>query len=98
MPLCRPRCAGLIGSRPERMIAVSRASFALLMLYLSLLCAANHYVRAGAAGSGDDWTNACGDLTGACSPSSMIRGDTYYVAGGAYCAGGCLFDGPEAGT
>ena len=43
--------------------------------------AANHYVRAGAAGtgSGNDWTNAYTSL-----PSSLVRGDTYYIADGTY--------------
>src|SRR5438034_600495 len=42
---------------------------------------ANRYVRAGAIGngSGSDWTNAYPDL-----PSSLVRGDTYYVAAGNY--------------
>jgi hypothetical protein len=48
--------------------------------------AANHYVRAGGSGTGTDWTNACGDFTGSCAVSSLVRGDTYYVAGGTYAA------------
>jgi hypothetical protein len=42
---------------------------------------ANHYVRAGAAGTADgsDWTNAWTDL-----PFALTRGDTYYVADGSY--------------
>lgn len=48
--------------------------------------AANHYVRAGATGSGNgsDWTNACADFTGSCTVGSLVRGDTYYVAAGTY--------------
>ena len=48
--------------------------------------AANHYVRAGATGSGTgaDWTNACTDFTGSCAVASLVRGDTYYVAAGSY--------------
>jgi len=48
--------------------------------------AANHYILAGAVGnaSGADWTNACTDFTGSCSASSLVRGDTYYVATGSY--------------
>jgi hypothetical protein len=43
--------------------------------------AANHYVRQGASGSADgsDWTNAFTNL-----PSTLTRGDTYYVADGSY--------------
>jgi hypothetical protein len=50
--------------------------------------AANHYVRAAAAGSADgsDWTNACTDFIGSCAVSSLVRGDTYYVATGSYAA------------
>ena len=47
--------------------------------------AANHYVRpAGATygtGSGNDWQNACTDFTGSCAVGSLVRGDTYYIAG-----------------
>lgn len=53
----------------------------LILVIPNLALAANHYVRAGAAGSGSgaDWTNAYTDL-----PASMVRGDTYYVAAGTY--------------
>lgn len=41
----------------------------------------NHYIRQGASGAADgsDWTNAWTNM-----PSTMIRGDTYYVADGTY--------------
>ena len=53
----------------------------LLMLSASQTLAANHYIRAGASGSnnGSNWTNAWTAL-----PSTMQRGDTYYVADGQY--------------
>lgn len=53
--------------------------------------AANRYVRQGASGngSGSDWTNAYGSL-----PSTLVRGDTYYVADGSY--GSHVFD--DSGT
>jgi hypothetical protein len=43
--------------------------------------AASHYVRAGATGTstGADWTNAYPKL-----PATLVRGDTYYLAGGSY--------------
>jgi len=46
-----------------------------------LSMAAMRYVRAGAAGngSGSDWANAYASL-----PSTLARGDTYYVADGSY--------------
>lgn len=46
-----------------------------------LSMAASHYIRAGATGngSGTDWTNAYTQI-----PSSLVRGDTYYVAAGTY--------------
>ena len=55
-----------------------------LLLFLTLVIfqsaqAANKYVRAGASGNGNDWTNALPSL-----PSSLTRGDTYYVASGSY--------------
>jgi hypothetical protein len=48
--------------------------------------AADHFIRAGATGSGtgNDWTNACPDFTGSCAISSLVRGDTYYIADGSY--------------
>lgn len=57
----------------------------LLIFFSSLFAhpaqAANHYVRAGAAGSatGADWTNAYTAL-----PATLTRGDTYYIADGSY--------------
>src|SRR5687767_4517693 len=57
--------------------------------------AANHYIRAGAAGSVpcSDWTsaNACNAL-----PATLVRGDTYYIAGGNYA--GYTFDDAAVGT
>lgn len=55
----------------------------LTMLFLGAVSAeaANRYVRAGASGSADgsDWTNAYAKL-----PTTLTRGDTYYVADGNY--------------
>lgn len=63
-------------------------SLFLTMLFLSTVSveAANHYIRSGASGTGNgsDWTNACTDFTGSCAVGSLVRGDTYYVADGAY--------------
>lgn len=55
--------------------------------------AANRYVRAGAAGSGNgsDWTNAYAAL-----PSTLTRGDVYYIADGTY--SGYSFKTPVSGT
>ena len=65
----------------------------LSMLFLGALSAeaANHYVRQGAGGTGADWSNAYSDL-----PSSLTRGDTYYVADGSY--SGHTFADAESGT
>lgn len=59
---------------------------------------ANHYIRAGATGSqtGSDWANACSGFTGLCAASSLVRGDTYYVADGSY--GSYTFNRPVSGT
>lgn len=82
---------------------MKKTIFALLLLAIHFLGslsaeAANHYIRAGATGSGtgDDWTNACTGFTGACAPSTMVRGDTYYVADGSY--GSVTFNRATSGT
>jgi len=69
--------------------------FILLILIIFLptaAMAANHYVRAGANGNGGgtDWTNAYNTL-----PSSLVRGDTYYIADGNY--GSYRFDDAMSG-
>lgn len=53
----------------------------------------NHYIRQGATGNntGTDWTNAYTSL-----PSTLKRGDTYYIADGSY--GSYTFDDPIDGT
>ncbi|MDD5031577.1 MAG: hypothetical protein PHR36_00850 [Patescibacteria group bacterium] len=52
-----------------------------------------HYVRAGATGlnNGSDWTNAWTNL-----PATLARGDTYYIADGAYSS--YTFDDAVSGT
>jgi hypothetical protein len=47
----------------------------------SLFAAANHFILAGATGtgSGSDWTNAYTAI-----PATLVRGDTYYIGGGSY--------------
>src|SRR3954471_15661072 len=54
------------------------------------------YVRAGATGTGTgaDWTNACTDFTGSCA--TLVRGNTYYFAGGTY--GSRTFSPTVSGT
>src|SRR5216110_695877 len=61
-------------------LGVALVSLAVLVLPTTSW-AANHYVRAAATGngSGSDWTNAYTKL-----PVSLVRGDTYCVAGGTY--------------
>ena len=60
--------------------------------------AANHYIRSGASGSGSgaDWADACKGFSGSCAISSLVRGDTYYVASGSY--SGVTFNTPDSGT
>ena len=67
--------------------------FLSLMFGASPLQAANRYVRQGASGSanGTDWTNAYTTL-----PSTLTRGDTYYIADGGY--GGYTFDDLVSGA
>lgn len=65
---------------------------AVFALFASLpLAAQNYYVRSGASGNGSDWNNALPSL-----PSTLIRGATYYVAGGTYPAYG--IDDAVSGT
>ena len=53
----------------------------LFLILATQVFAANHYIRAGASGSGNgnDWTNAYTAL-----PATLTRGDTYYIADGSY--------------
>ena len=67
-----------------------------LLIYFVLTTsayAANHYICAGATGAnnGSDWTNAWTTL-----PSTLTRGDTYYIADGTY--GGYVFDDAASGS
>lgn len=60
---------------------LSALLFLVLCAFPDISNAAVRYVRAGAGGngSGSDWTNAYTAL-----PSSLVRGDTYYIAKGSY--------------
>jgi hypothetical protein len=68
-----------------------------LLLPCATVQAADHFVRQGATGngSGADWTNACPGFTGSCAVTSLVRGDTYWVADGSY--GGLRLDRPGTG-
>jgi hypothetical protein len=77
---------------------VSRVKYTILLtlvfsLFSESASAAKHYVKAGASGngSGGDWTNAYTAL-----PATLVRGDTYVVAGGSY--GSHTFKDPASGT
>lgn len=64
-----------------------------LCLLTGMAYAANRYVRPDAVGRGDgsDWVNAYTAL-----PSSLVRGDTYYLADGSY--GSRVFSDANSGT
>lgn len=64
-----------------------------LLLFCGNVCAADWYVRSAATGTatGTDWTNAFTVL-----PTTLIRGDTYFIATGAY--PGRVFDTAASGT
>lgn len=64
----------------ERSNAMTRFLSILLLAAMPAL-AADHCVRAGASGTqtGADWSNAYTNL-----PATLVRGDTYYIAGGSY--------------
>lgn len=76
---------------------MNRVFFSLVLAAASMVPglaeAANQYVRPGATGrnDGSDWTNAYANL-----PSSLKRGDTYFLAGGSY--GNRTFSDPVSGT
>jgi hypothetical protein len=63
-------------------------------LFIGQTFAADHYIRAGATGTnnGNDWTNAFSTF-----PSSYTRGDTYYIASGAY-PGNVTISSGESGS
>ncbi len=64
----------------------------LLAFIPELTLAANHYIRDGATGGdGSSWSNAWDDL-----PSTLTRGDTYYIADGYYAP--YLFDDAKSST
>jgi hypothetical protein len=89
----------LVGQGAQVARRLATAPTILLLLFItSVASAANHYVRSGATGSasGADWTNACADFTGVCAVGSLVRGDTYYVAGGNYA--GRTFSTAVSGT
>lgn len=67
--------------------------FVSFFLIPNITVAANYYIRQGATGNGNgsDWTNAFNTL-----PSTLIRGDTYFIADGTY--GTFTFDDPESGS
>jgi hypothetical protein len=64
-----------------------------IILFVSPVLAANHYISPNATGraDGSDWTNAWRDL-----PSNFVRGDTYFVSDGTY--GSHSFSTPTSGT
>ena len=66
----------------------------LLMLFFicsSNVLAANHYILDGGSGDGSAWNNALDSL-----PSTLVRGDTYYIGDGNYEA--YTFDDAESGS
>src|SRR5688572_23022829 len=60
---------------------VTKVGFLAVVLFSCLSANAAKHVRAGAtgAGSGNNWTDAYPSL-----PSSLVRGETYYIADGSY--------------
>lgn len=83
---------------PEQNKTLNKAVLAWLILLMSSFATLNaqaaiHYVSQGATGSGNgnDWTNAYKSL-----PSTLVRGDTYYIAAGNYPA--YTFDAPVSGS
>ena len=76
-------------------------AFFLVLLSCGPSLAANHYLLSSASGSGNgsDWTNAftdCGTGAGQMNPTTMVRGDTYFVGTGSYAT--CVFHTAESST
>lgn len=61
-------------------------AFVVVMIFANPALSADHYIRDGASGDGSSWANACDDFADSCAVSSLVRGDTYYVATGTYAA------------
>ena len=75
--------------------------FIALLLVATPTSAAEHYIRAAATGTGagTSWINAYtgfGTTAGKINPASMVRGDTYWIAVGAY--GAVTFSSPVSGS
>ncbi len=70
-------------------------TFLMLFAFSNITHAANHYIRPNGSvygvGDGSDWNNAYDGF-----PEILVRGDTYYVAGGDY-TNGVTFDDAESG-
>jgi hypothetical protein len=76
----------------RRMTLASTLILVLALLDLSA-SAANVYVRDGGTGNGSAWDNAL-DLL----PSTLVRGNTYYVADGSYDSGTIIISVATSGT
>ena len=67
----------------------------IVLVLLSYVCstafAAEHYVISGGSGNGSSWDSAMDDL-----PSTLIRGDTYFIGDGVY--SDYTFNTSESGT
>jgi len=78
-----------------------RSSFIIVLLLLATAAIASascHTITPSGAGtkSGADWNNSCAGFAGSCSVSSLVRGDTYFVASGSYPS--VTFNTPTSGT
>lgn len=72
----------LLKFRP--ILPVSVFTLVLSLILPSIGRAACHVITStgGGTNSGADWNNPCHGFSGNCAGSAMLRGDTYYVAGG----------------
>ena len=61
------------------------------LLIPKIALSANHYILDGASGNGSSWSNAWDSL-----PSTLVRGDTYYIADGSY--GSYTFNDAQSGS
>lgn len=80
-----------------------RPFFIIVLLVLAgsaIASAACHTVTPAGLGtkSGADWNNSCAGFTGSCAPSSMVRGDTYFVGAGNYGSTQYVFNKADSGS
>jgi hypothetical protein len=70
----------------KKLLLLSISAVSAFLLFSCTAWAACHVITSTGSGTktGSDWNNACAGFSGNCSATSMIRGDSYYIAAGGY--------------